>query len=160
MFETIVVPLDGSELAEGALTQAVGLAKGLNSTLVLVQAIDSLAQRMSRPPALIEAPAMAANVEILQEALDAEKAAADEYLGQRRDALMKDGVKAEAYVGEGHPTDVILKLAEEKNAGLIVMSTHGRGGLGRLVFGSVADAVLKNSSVPVVLVRSAHPEKG
>jgi nucleotide-binding universal stress UspA family protein len=160
MFETIVVPLDGSELAEEVLGQAAALAKGLNSTLVLVQAIDSLAQRMSQPPTLLESPGVSAmNVDILQQALDAEKEAADKYLGAKRDSLTSDGVKAEAYVGEGPAVDVIMKLAADKGAAMIAMSTHGRGGLGRLVFGSVADAILKNSSVPVLLIRSAHHEK-
>ena len=159
MFETIAVPLDGSELAEQALLPAAELALRLQAKVVLVQAVDSLAQRMSSPPAMLEAPsAAAASIDILQKSLDAEKAAAREYLSARRDSLASRGLNAEAFVGEGPAADVILSVARDEAAGMIVMSTHGRGGLGRLVFGSVADAVLKRADLPVLLVRSkAHP---
>jgi nucleotide-binding universal stress UspA family protein len=60
----------------------------------------------------------------------------------------------QAYVAEGHAAEAILSLAEEQGAGMIVMSTHGRGGLARAVFGSVADAILKRSHIPVLVIRS------
>jgi nucleotide-binding universal stress UspA family protein len=154
MFETIIVPLDGSELAEQALDRAAELAAKVKARVVLVQAVESLAQRMTSPPAVMESPAAAAaSVEILQEAIDAEKEQAEHYLAGVRDKLTARGLQAEAYVGEGAASDVILKLAQDKQSDLIVMSTHGRGGLGRLVFGSVADAILRHSQVPVMLVR-------
>jgi len=155
MFDKIVVPLDGSELAEEALGKAQELATKLQSSLILVQAVDTLAQRMSAPPALMESPAAAAaSVELLQAALEAEKEAAHKYLGRLRERLAAGGLKPEAFVGEGSAANVILEVASEQKADLIVMSTHGRGGLGRLVFGSVADAVLRRSAVPVLLIRS------
>jgi nucleotide-binding universal stress UspA family protein len=160
MFETIVVPLDGSDLAEAALNTATELATRLHASVVLVQAIDSLAQRLAQPAAIGGTPAVAAvNVDVLQEALEAEKAASERYLASRRDELTTRGVTAEAYVGEGNPADVIEKLAEDKGAGIIVMSTHGRGGLGRLVFGSVADAILRHSQIPVLLIRSREEHR-
>jgi nucleotide-binding universal stress UspA family protein len=156
MFECIIVPLDGSDLAEQALAQATSLAKGLGSKLVLVQAIDSLAQRMGLTQATLEAPsAAAANVDLLQQALEAEKAEAERYLAAKRTELGAAGLKVEAYVGEGPAADVILRVAEDQGAGLIAMSTHGRGGLGRLVFGSVADAVLRRSEIPILVKRSS-----
>jgi len=159
MFETIIVPLDGSELAEQALDRAAELAAKVQARVVLVQAVESLAQRMTAPPAIMESPAAAAaSVEILQEAVDAEKEQAEQYLASVRDKLTARGLQAEAYVGEGPASDVVLKLAEDKKSDLIVMSTHGRGGLGRLVFGSVADAVLRHSQVPVLLVRAKKPD--
>ena len=109
---------------------------------------------------MLESPAVAAvNVEVLQEALDAEKHEAQKYLAEKRDALVKRGIEAEAYVGEGQAAEVILKLAADKASDIVVMSTHGRGGLGRLVFGSVADAVLRHSEIPVLLIRSKPQEK-
>jgi nucleotide-binding universal stress UspA family protein len=159
MFECIVVPLDGSDLAEQALAQATGLAKGLGSKLVLVQAIDSLAQRMGLTQATLEAPsAAAANVDLLQQALEAEKAEAEHYLAAKRTELGAAGLKVEAYVGEGPAADVILRVAADQGAGLIAMSTHGRGGLGRLVFGSVADAILRRSEIPILVKRSLKSE--
>jgi nucleotide-binding universal stress UspA family protein len=161
MFETIVIPLDGSELAEEALAAALEVAHKFEAKLVLVQAVDTLAQRMSQPPSLIDSPASAAaSVEVLQSALDAEKEMAHHYLGALRDKLAAQGVRVEAFVGEGLAADVILTVAREQTAGLIVMSTHGRGGLGRLVFGSVADAVLRHSQTPVLLIRSREKKEG
>lgn len=155
MFETIVVPLDGSEHAEEALGRAVEVAKKFESRLILVQAVESMAQRLSQPPGVLESPtATAASVDVLQTAIDAEKEAARKYLGDWRDRLTSEGLKVEAFVGEGAAADVILGLGKDQGADLIVMSTHGRGGLGRLFFGSVADAVLRHSEVPVLLVRT------
>jgi nucleotide-binding universal stress UspA family protein len=108
----------------------------------------------------MESPAAAAaSVNVLQSALDAEKDAAHKYLGPLRDRLADGGRKVEAYVGEGPAVDVILSVAREQSASVIVMSTHGRGGLGRLVFGSVADGILRHSEIPVLLVRSREKPK-
>ncbi len=155
MFETILVPLDGSELAEEALETAAELASGLGARLVLVQAVDSLAHRMTQPIGILDSPAgAAANVELLQKALDAEKEGAQRYLAEHRTKLTAKGNQVEAFVGEGGASEVILGLAKDQNAGMIVMSTHGRGGLSRLLFGSVAEAVLRHGEVPVLLLRS------
>jgi nucleotide-binding universal stress UspA family protein len=155
MFEIIVVPLDGSRLAEESLPIAEEVARRFDSRLVLAQAVESLAQRLVQPPVVMEAPASTAmSVEVLQKAVDAEKSAAHAYLSGMKERMGGAGIDVEAFVGEGPATDVILEVAREQGAGLIVMTTHGRGGLGRLVFGSVADGVLKRSEVPVLLRRS------
>jgi nucleotide-binding universal stress UspA family protein len=67
--------------------------------------------------------------------------------------LRAEGVEAEAHVKPGHPATVILDLAHALAVELIAMTTHGRTGLGRLVFGSVAEEVLRRAPVPVFLVR-------
>jgi nucleotide-binding universal stress UspA family protein len=100
----------------------------------------------------MESPATAvANVELIQKMTEAEQSDAHSYLDALRD---KVGADVEALVVEGDAADAIVETASAKQAGLIVMSSHGRGGLGRLVFGSVADAVLRRSPVPVLLLRS------
>lgn len=154
MFETIIVPLDGSELAETVLRRAREVARKFGSRIVLVQAVESLAQRQLQPSAMLEPPAAAAaNFELLEKAVKAEKEAAEKYLAEVRDRLRADGLNVEAMIAEGDAADSILKLAEDEGADLIAMSTHGRGGLGRLVFGSVADAVLRRTHCPVLLLR-------
>jgi nucleotide-binding universal stress UspA family protein len=159
MFGTIIVPLDGSELAETVLARAVELARKFEGQVILLQAVDSLAQRQIQPPAMMESPsAAAANFELLERAMRAEKEAAEVYLSTLRDRLKAEGVKVEAIIAEGDAADSILKLAEEQNADLIAMSTHGRGGLGRLVFGSVADAVLRRTHCPILLLRPLPKE--
>ena len=154
MFEKVLVPLDGSDLAEEVLDRVAELAKKLASTLILVQAIDSLSQRLVALNGIEPAGAVPANVEAVEEAIDVEKASAQSYLARMKAHLSSEGLEVETYLGEGQPVEVILDLATKEGAGLIAMTTHGRGGLGRLVFGSVSDAVLRHSTVPVLLLRS------
>jgi nucleotide-binding universal stress UspA family protein len=155
MFETIIVPLDGSELAEGVLPQATEVARQFGSRIVLVQTVESLTQRVAQQPALLQGPGAAiASYELLQKAVEGEMAAARSYLSGVRDRLSGQGFKVEAVFREGDAPDAIIALANDEKAGLIAMASHGRGGLGRLVFGSVADAVLRHSNIPVLLVRS------
>jgi len=98
---------------------------------------------------------VASNVEAIEEAMKSEEETGSRYLAAVKERLASQGVKAETFVGEGSPSDVILDLARQQGADLIAMTTHGRGGLGRLVYGSVSDAVLRHSTVPVLLFRSS-----
>jgi nucleotide-binding universal stress UspA family protein len=128
--DTILVPLDGSPLGARALPYAAHLAKAARGRLVLVRAAQ-------------EAP--------------------DEQEGEREltgaaESLLGRDVPVETQVRRGAPAEVILEAAGAWEAGCIAMSTHGRSGLGRVIYGSVADAVLRRAKVPVLLV-SAHCER-
>lgn len=157
MFETILVPLDGSELAERALAPALELRQKLGTKIILVRAVESLSQHMLQTPAVIEtAGAAAANVELMEEVVEAEQSEAKTYL---QALIAKSGeINGEAVIVEGEAADAIVELAKQRNAGLIVMSSHGHGGLGRLIFGSTTDEVLRHSDVPVLLIRSRHDD--
>lgn len=152
MFETVIVPLDGSELAEAALESARAITEKFDSTLLLVRAIEPMSHLIAtQPPGIFESPAAAeVNIEVLEEVVHAEREEATKYLEAVRSRL---GGKIEYVVVEGEARDAIVQVATERSAGLVVMSSHGRGGLGRVIFGSVADAVLRNSTVPVMLIR-------
>ncbi len=152
MFETVVVPLDGSELAEAALDQAREIAGKFGSTVILLRAIDPVSRLIAtQAPGLYETPTSAqVNVELLEEVVDAERAEATKYLEAVQTRI---GGKCEYVVVEGSASDAIIDVAQEKKAGLIVMSSHGRGGLGRVVFGSVAGHILHHSHIPVLLIR-------
>ena len=152
MFEVILVPLDGSELAEQALPPALEIRSKFGSKLILVRSVESLAQHMLQAPIIVEQPAAAAaTVELMEEVVESEHDEATKYL---QGLLRKSGEDVEAVVVEGNPADAISEFAKQRGVGLIAMSSHGRGGLGRLVFGSVADAILRHSEVPVLLIRS------
>jgi nucleotide-binding universal stress UspA family protein len=161
MFERILVPIDGSALAEAALEPARALQEKFGSKVILVQAVTSVAHLMAQQSAMYETPSgAAAAVELIEEAVGAEKNEAMSYfdeLAARQPWL----VGAERVVAEGDAAEVISAAAVEHDADLIVMSSHGRGGLGRIVFGSVADAVMHDSHVPVLLVKSRedHEER-
>jgi nucleotide-binding universal stress UspA family protein len=83
------------------------------------------------------------------------EAGAHEFLASTASVLAAKGVKAAPVVAIGNATDGIVWAAEREGADLIVMSTHGRSGLGRIVLGSVADAVVRRTSLPVIVVRPA-----
>ena len=159
MFESILVPLDGSALAESALTAAVELKTKLGARLLLVRSVEPVSHHIIGAPGMLESPATAAaNVEMIQKMTAAEREEAAAYLEAIR-GRFGGGSDIETLVVEDDAPQAIVKTAVERQIGLIVMSSHGRGGLGRLVFGSVADAVLRESRVPVLLLRLEDEKK-
>lgn len=137
--DRILVPLDGSGLAEAAIPAAVAAASG-SATLMLVRAAEARTLPGTDP--------IDAQIEAVQEA--------EAYLGPVKATLEKQGVgKIEANVWYGPPAVAIIEAAQLYKPDLIVMSTHGRSGLGRLIFGSVAESVLRGTTVPILLIRPA-----
>ncbi|MGE5618733.1 MAG: universal stress protein [Sphingomonadaceae bacterium] len=149
MYHRILVPLDGSPLAEAALPHATAVARRFNASLILLQVVPTL------PTATTVDTVAGAGAEavIALEAIEATERAAVEYLEEvaRRPELA--GLHVEVEVVRGRPAREIVRRARDGKADLIVMSTHGRSGLGRLVFGSVADEVLRDAGVPILLIR-------
>lgn len=136
----IVVPLDGSDLAEGALGHAAALARALHERLVLLTVWEGGETELEA-----NFPAMA--VEIEQKA----NAHFSKYLDDLR-ARVGEGVKVDTRVVSGDAPDEILRSADELDARMIVMATHGRSGVGRWIYGSTAGQVLRASNRPVVAV--------
>ena len=115
MFETILVPLDGSELSEAALPAAVGIADKFGSQLILMRAVESAAQRLTETPALLDTPAVAAaNVELIEQVTKADREEATEYLARMQATLA--GKTVETLVVEGPPAEAITEAARERSA--------------------------------------------
>ncbi len=154
MYSHILVPLDGSPLAETALTHAEGLARHLSSRLLLV--------RVANLPATLigEVAPMGGPMppELIEDAINAETDEAKEYLTKTAERLKGDGIETEWEVVEGDPSHAIIETAHTRNCDLIVMGTHGRSGLPRLVLGSVADRILRDSHLPVLFIRPPTPD--
>ena len=149
MFQTILVPLDGSPLAERALPFAARLCRASGGRLVLVRATLDL-----RAPLL--APSAAEPI-IKQQLSAAEQATAA--LNAVAERLRAEGLTVQTHVAADVPEELIAKAADSSHADLIVLSTHGRSGLGRWVYGSVADHVVRTAQVPVLVVPpSSIPE--
>jgi nucleotide-binding universal stress UspA family protein len=142
-FLKILVPLDGSELALGALPLVQEVATGFGASLVLVHAVF--------PPAMAY-PGFEAG-EVNQRMWEDLRESADKHVEGVAADLHKKGLKVKGVVGFGPAVDEILRVAEEESADLIAMSTHGRSGVGRWVLGSVADAVVRRAELPVLVVR-------
>lgn len=139
--KTILVPLDGSILAEAALAPAVELARNNSAKLVLLRAAEAHPLPMADPAA--------AQVEAVSRA--------EAYLAGVRRRLTGSGVAdVEITVWYGSPAKTVVEAAHFRKADLIVMSSHGRSGLGRLVLGSVAETVLRATAVPILLIRPGN----
>ena len=134
----ILVPLDGSALAETALEKAVELAKES-------PAVSLLLLRAAEAP-IFAADSIEAQTGVVREAED--------YLDGIAARLRADGLKRVATsVWYGHATPAIIEAAAVAKVDLIVMSTHGRSGLGRFFLGSVAESVLRGTRAPILLLR-------
>jgi nucleotide-binding universal stress UspA family protein len=133
VYERILVPLDGSESAEAVLPFAEKVAGPLDAEVILLQAI----------PASRAGFVVAARVQ------------AECYLGSLADRLASKGIRVQTGIRFGSAPAAILGAADAWDADLIAMATHGRTGLDRLLFGSVAEAVLREAQVPVLMIRTS-----
>jgi nucleotide-binding universal stress UspA family protein len=137
--DKILVPLDGSEMAEAAIAPALEMAQA-GSSLILMRAATART--------LPGTDAIDAQVLAVREAED--------YLAGVKEKLQKSGVgRLETHVWYGPAAPAIVEAAKAQKVDVIVMSTHGRSGLGRIIFGSVAESVLRGTLVPIFLVRPA-----
>jgi nucleotide-binding universal stress UspA family protein len=146
-FKRILVPLDGSALSEKALPPAMALAEKFEAYLTLLQVVDVPNEiNLSLP------------VETRVQAMEQARRTAESYLKGWQEKLRRQGLKVNILVHDVSPADDIIETANTLAADIIVMGTHGRGGLARLAVGSVADTVMRHSPCPVLLVRQ-KPEK-
>jgi nucleotide-binding universal stress UspA family protein len=138
---TVLVPLDGSALAEAVIEPLLPLARTLGWRLQLLWVVDL-------PPG----DALAQEVPLDQRAKQ-ERPSMVAYLEQVAERIRGTGVPAEVRIDSGDRGDCIVRCAEPDDVDLIAMSTHGRHGIGRLVLGSVAEHVISHASKPVFAVR-------
>lgn len=142
MYKRALIPLDGSPLAAAILPFVLEIARPLDMEIVLLRIVQPL------PPQVIEG-----STHFVVEDVEARLAEAREYLEPLARDLEARGVRVQSMVRRGEPAAEIVASAGDAGADLIAMTTHGRSGLGRLLFGSVAEAVLRHSDVPVFLMR-------
>jgi nucleotide-binding universal stress UspA family protein len=146
MYQRIVVPLDGSELAEEALPRAIELARLVGAPLHLLRVVDYLRLERYGPYAL------ALEYSAVEPVLDTETTEATEYVDAVQRHLTREGVAVETEVRQGRVAREIVAAA--KPGAVIVMASHGRGGFSRWLLGSIAEDVLRHATVPILLVRS------
>jgi nucleotide-binding universal stress UspA family protein len=144
--KTIVVPLDGSELAEAVLPTVTEVAKALNLEVVLCRAYELAAS------AYYGSEAYLPNYEEMTQQVRTE---AEDYLREKAEALKGAGLaKVSVVVVEGSGAEQIIRYAREHHDALVAMSTHGRSGVGRWVLGSVTEKVVRHSDDPVLVVHA------
>ena len=143
MYKKILVPLDGSPLAEAVLPHAEALAKSEDAELIILRVpIIPASEYVAIDPVV----ASSVRKDIRDEV--------ESYVSGKVDAIKKDKVKVSGMTREGSVPDVILDTAEETHADMIAMSTHGRTGVKRWPMGSVADKIVHHAHIPVMLI---HP---
>jgi nucleotide-binding universal stress UspA family protein len=151
---TILVPLDGSEMAEKVLPHVETLAKQRGTGLV-----DVALLRVCEPPATPSyyAPEVSGAPlnwgEYVQQEMNRCKQASTEYLAGVEERFKKSGINVRSEVLAGKAADEIIDYAKKNPFNLIVMATHGRSGFGRLVYGSVARSVMLGVTSPIFLVK-------
>ena len=154
MYDRILVPLDGSPLAEAALTHGEVLAASLGSQIHLLQVVHLLSQLVGLAgPSDAGATIPPVNMEVLMETTEREAALAEAYLARIGEGLKAKGLTVSWEVRRGSAAEEIVQCTQDQGIGLIALSTRGRSGLGRLLFGSVAQRVVRDVGVPVLLIR-------
>jgi len=147
VYKRAVVPLDGSPMAEAIIPFILEIAGPLDLEVVLLRVLQPI------PPEVIEGSRHVVVEDVQARGMDAE-----EYLAPIAAELRGKGVRVRTLVRRGEPAAEIVEAARAADADLIAMTTHGRSGLGRLIFGSVAEAVLRRAELPVFLMRMTEAE--
>ena len=151
MYERILVPLDGSKVGEAALDVVSELIDKFSSEITvevtLLQVLTSLSHYIVAGEASVQ-------VRYTEEELKQIEKEVIDYLDKAGEGLKSKGVDVKVKVVTGSATEEIMKAADEANADLIAMSTHGRSGISRLALGSIAERVVRTSSRPVIVVRA------
>ena len=152
MYAQILVPLDGSDASERALSHAQSLANAFGANLHLLQAV-SHAEELDMMRGGGDSPlSMEYASDLARQIITARLTQAEQYLNQVASRLQADGLNVETSVEEGAASEKILEYIEKQSVDLVVMSTHGHGGIRRFFTGSVTDRVIRSANVPVLAV--------
>ena len=146
MYKRVLIPLDGSVLAEQALPHAIAQARHFQAELILLRVVEPFAHARGMSLADLE--------QIRQQT----HTWAREYLERIAADIQQQEVLVRKVTIDGHPHTGIAEFAENNQVDLIVMSTRGQSGLSRWSMGSVADRVVRGATVPVLLVRTRREE--
>ena len=141
----VLVALDRSAACESVLRFLLEIAGPLDMSIMLLHVLEPIAPQV-----------LDANPKVILEDVEARTKDAEEYLAPIGAALRAQGVDTSWAIRRGRPADEILAAAKESDAELIAMATHGRTGIGRLLFGSVAETVLRHAPVPIFMIREPH----
>ena len=146
MYKRVLIPLDGSALAEQALPHAIAQARHFQAELILLRVLEPFPHARGMSLGDLE--------RIKQQA----STWAREYLERLAADVRQQGITVQAVTIDGRPHVEIPQFAETNQVDLIVMSTRGQSGLSRWLMGSVADRVVRGATVPVLLVRTRKEE--
>lgn len=151
MYQRILVPVDGSTTSTFGLDEAIKLAKLTGASLRLIHVVDALTLTTGLLPYAYYA----------DEVTPGKKAVGEQILEQARTRVAASGVKVETFLFDSllpRVSETVIAQAKAWNADLIVIGTHGRRGVGRVLLGSDAEQIVRTAPVPVLLVRAPEVE--
>ena len=148
MYNTILVPLDESKRAEVILPHVENLTRRYSATVIFLRVIEPISFSVGLEGAYT----------LIQEEFDRRTKKAGGYLDALQEEYKRKGLEVRTYVAHGSPVETIIKTAESEGADLIAMASHGRTGLSRVFYGSVAAGVLHRVDRPLLLIRSRDDE--
>ncbi len=155
MFEKILVCLDGSELAEQILPYAKQQALSFKSDVVLLHVAP---EPLIVMPGVPGAPGYPIQTDALVEQSKQDMVRSKKYLNRLAASFQDAGLNVECVILEGPAGESIVRYANENKINLIAIATHGRSGLRRAILGSVADFVLRESGLPILVIKPQHVE--
>jgi nucleotide-binding universal stress UspA family protein len=150
MYKKILVPLDGSKLAECALPHAMDMAKAYKAKLILVSVTEVV-----KGFRVVSDPSKSTEEALAPEAGGKLEEQARKYLDKVAKRIEKEGIQVTTDIPYGRPADEIITSSMLNNCDVIVMSSHGRSGVSKWTHGSVADKVFRASPTPVLMIREA-----
>ncbi len=172
MFRKVLVPLDGSELAQAVLPYVEELGKQCAAEAILLRVIApprdeagaayqslQVYEPMAPAPELVEGMTAPQYPIYREQEIASLQAQAEQSLAGARERLSKAGLQVRVQVLFGRPAEKIIKYALDEKVTLIAMATHGRGGFRRWVFGGVAEKVLRAVAIPILLIRPPGADK-
>jgi nucleotide-binding universal stress UspA family protein len=148
MYNTILVPLDGSKRAEAILRHVEDLAGRCGATVIFLNVVEPVPGSVGPEGART----------VLREEFERRTRQAESYLSVLQEEFCKKGIEAQTRVVYGSPVEAITETAESEGADLIAMASHGRTGLPRVFYGSAAAGVLHRVDRPLLLIRSQDDE--
>jgi nucleotide-binding universal stress UspA family protein len=146
MYSTILVPLDGSKRAEVILSHVEEIARKMGSRIILLTCVE---QKLVYTGDM-EIPAMVQSDEDMVERTKI----ATSYLKEVQTKLEQQGIQVSTTIMQGPPVEAILAVAAQENVDMIAIASHGRSGLGRVFYGSVAAGVLQRVDRPLLVIRA------
>jgi len=148
MISKILVPTDGSKTAQKAGIYAVGLAKQLHASIIVISVVD---KRFLLSRTVLVEPSSRYVAESIE---DYQQEAAERYTREIKKLCEKKGIQSKAVIKSGHPVEEIVKEAEKSRVGLIVMGSHGQSALAAATLGSVTYGVIhKDTTIPILVVK-------
>jgi nucleotide-binding universal stress UspA family protein len=160
MFKRLLVPVDGSRFASGALRYAAEVAQRFSAEVILIQVVKPATPVVDGGALVGVSPAASTiAVRAAREADERNAARARRYLSGKVRAMGSRHIQSSYHVLMGDAARSIIEFSEKENIDLVVMTTHGKSGLKRALMGSVADVVIRESGKPVLVIRPQTSSK-